>query len=477
MTDPSDAGLEPDAEAMRALLGRAGERIVQHIRTLGSQPASDTSAADAVAQLVREPLPERGTPYDELLDLLFGPLLEKGFHTASPGAMSYVTGGGLFHSAVADLIAGATNRYVAYWGASPGYAELERTTVRWCADLVGLPASAGGVLLSGGSMANLSALVTARRSLLGDDFSRGVIYTSDQVHHSVEKAVMLAGFPAGALRLVPADAAFRLDPEELERQVQRDRARGLQPFCVVGSAGTTNTGAIDDLGRLAGLARRHSLWFHVDAAYGGFFALTERGRARLAGLELADSITLDPHKSLFLPFGTGCLLVRDNDALRRAHQLHSDYIHAATEIGDEAGAVNFGDLSAEMSRSARGLRIWLPMKMLGAAAFRVALDEKLDLALYAADAIDRMPGFELVAPPELSILAFRPVFSGVPPGKQDDITRRIMERVNQRGRVHLSATRLQGRFTLRICVLSFRTHRIHVDHCLEDLAEAASIGA
>ena len=444
--DPSDAGLEPDPDVMRALIELAGERIVEHLTTLDTQRASAASGAEEAARLVREPLPEHGQPYAELLDLVFGRLLDTGFHTAHPGALSYVTGGGLFHSAVADLIAAATNRYVAYWGASPGIAELERVVVRWCADVVGLPSSAGGVLLSGGSMANLSALVTARRTLLGDDFSRGVVYASDQVHHSVEKAVMLAGFPDGALRVVPSDPALRIRVDELESLIRQDRAAGRTPFCVVGSAGTTNTGAVDDLVALADLAERESLWLHVDAAYGGFFALTERGRAELAGLGRADSITLDPHKSLFLPFGTGCLLAKDLSTLRRAHQLHSDYIHAATEIGDDAGAVNFGDLSAEMSRGVRGLRIWLPMKLLGAATFRRALDEKLDLALYAADAIARTPGFELVARPKLSILAFRPSRPDLAPAELDALTRRVLDRVNQRGRAHLSATRSRGAF-------------------------------
>lgn len=474
--EPGAGTLEPGPDAMRELIRDAGDRIVAHLSTLDAQPASDTDGGERVAALVREPLPEHGAPYESLLDTLFGPLLQKGFHTASPGALSYVTGGGLFHSAVADLIAAATNRYVAYWGASPGYAELERTVVRWCADIIGMPATAGGVLLSGGSMANLSALVLARRTLLGDDFHDGVLYASDQVHHSVEKSALFAGFRQDQLSILPTDAGCRIDVDALRSAVARDHRRGLRPFCIVGSAGTTNTGAVDDLVALADVAREQSMWFHVDAAYGGFFALTARGKAALAGIERADSVTLDPHKSLFLPFGTGCLVARDVDALRRAHQLHSDYIHAATELGDEAGVVNFGDLSVEMSRGVRGLRIWLPMKLLGADTFRRALDEKLDLARWAASRIEALPGYELTARPGLSIFAFRPRRPDMTVEELDALTRRVLDRVNRRGRVHLSATRLHGRFTLRVCVLAFRTHKAHMEACIEDLAEALSDG-
>jgi aromatic-L-amino-acid decarboxylase len=445
---------------------------VRLTETFAEQLASDTRDGESVARLVRESLPEAGTNFDALLDLVFGALVEKGYNTAHPGTLSYVTGGGLVHSAIADLIAGVTNRYVAYWGASPGMAELENTAIRWCADIVGMPADSGGLLLSGGSMANLTALTAARRNVLGDDFANGVVYTSDQSHHSVNKAVMLAGFPARALRVVPSDSAFRMRLDVLAELVERDRGAGLRPFFVVATAGSTNTGAVDDLEGLADLCASHELWLHVDAAYGGFFAMTERGKRVLTGIGRADSVVLDPHKSLFLPFGTGCLVVRDLPALQRAHELHSDYIHDATELGDAAGVVNFGDLSAEMSRACRGIRLWLPLKLLGARAFRDALDEKLDLAKLAHRELEASPEFEVVAPPVLSTLAFRPRRPELSGAELDALSRRILANVNRRGRVHLSATRLNGRFTLRICVLSFRTHEEHVRAAIQDLEAA-----
>ncbi len=459
--------LEPTDDELAELLVRSSAFVRRFVAGLPRARAVDTSDVGRIAALARGPMPETGEPLENLL-AQYETLISKGYNTASGGALSYVTGGGLVHAAIADMIAGATNPYVAYWGAGPGAAELERTVIRWFCDLLRLGPASDGVLLSGGSMANLTALVAARRALLGESFLDGVLYASDQVHHSVRKAAVIAGFPERSLRVLPSNAAFQLPVEALKQQIRADRAAGARPFLLVASAGTTNTGAVDDLAALAELATAEGLWLHVDAAYGGFFSLTERGASALRGIERADSIVLDPHKSLFLPFGTGCLLVRDVDPLRRAHQLHSEYIAAAVAIGQEADAVNFGDLSTEMSRDFRGLRLWLPIKLLGIDTFRRALDEKLDLAREACEELARR-GFHILAPPTLSILAFR---ATRPAGDEDALNRRILARVNRKGRVHLSATELAGRFALRICVLAFRTHRAEVEAALDDLVEA-----
>jgi aromatic-L-amino-acid decarboxylase len=242
---PSD--LEPTPEAMAELVRMAATRVVEHIATLPNQRASDTEGGRDAAQAVIEPMPETGQPLEPLLDLFFHRVLPKGYNTASPGTLSHVTGGGLFHAAVADFIAAATNPYVGFWGASPGCAQMEHTVVRWFCDIIGLPATAGGILTTGGSMANLTALVTARTLRLGDDFSRGTIYTSDQVHHCVRKAALFAGFPLANVRLIASDATCRIIPEALEEAIAQDRAAGFRPFLLVATGGTTNTGAVDDL--------------------------------------------------------------------------------------------------------------------------------------------------------------------------------------------------------------------------------------
>jgi aromatic-L-amino-acid decarboxylase len=462
---------------MRQLVRTACERVVRHLERLPEQRASDVEGSVETARKVVEPMPEHGQAIEPLLDLYFGELLPKGYNMLSPGALSYVTGGGLFHAAVGEFIAAATNPYVGFWFATPGCAQIEQTVVRWFCDLVGLPSQAGGVLTSGGSMANLTAIVTARTLRLGDDFARGAIYASDQLHHSVEKAIAFAGFPRSCLRIVPSDGSFRMDADLLAKAILRDRHAGLTPFMLVATAGTTNTGAVDDLERMAAIAEREQMWLHVDAAYGGFFALTDRGKARLAGIERADSIVLDPHKSLFLPFGTGCLLARRVDDLERACQLHSDYLETVVKSGEVIGASNASDLSLELSRSFRGLRVWLPIKLAGAASFRAYLDEKLDLARWAADELRAMKDIEILAEPELSILAFRAAPPGRSPNELDALNRRILDGINRRGRVHISATCIRGCYALRICVLSFRAHKDAVAICLSDLKETMSAEA
>jgi aromatic-L-amino-acid decarboxylase len=469
VTHPSPE-LEPGAAEMRRLVHAALDRIVAHVESLPAQPAADVAGAAELARSLAEPLPESGATFDSLLDLLFDLAVPKSFNTAGPGYLAYIPGGGLFHTAVADLIADTVNRYVGVWQAAPALAQLEANVGRWLCEIVGYPAGALGLLTSGGSLANFIALATARRERLPEDFLSGVLYVSDQVHHSVQKAALLAGFPAKNVREVASDGQFRLDIGALRAAVASDRAAGLTPFLIVGNAGTTNTGAVDELAGLADLAATEGLWLHVDAAYGGFFLLTERGRRVMRDIERADSVTLDPHKGLFLPYGTGALVVRDGGTLRRAHGLHAQYLPARPP-GDDF--VDFSEVSPELSRSFRGLRVWLPVKMLGIAPFRRALDEKLDLAAWAAAELRKVEGLEIVAEPQLSLLAFRLVRPGLDALALDALNRRFLDAVNARRRVYLTGTVAHGRFLVRICVLSFRTHQDRMAAALDDIRAAA----
>jgi aromatic-L-amino-acid decarboxylase len=456
---------------MERLVRLAMDRIVPHVDSLPAQRAADTEgAAELSRALIERDPPETGTPAEELLDLLFDRAIPKSFNPASPGYLAYIPGGGLFPSAVAEFVAAAVNRYTGLFAAAPLLVQLETNVVRWFARLAGLPEGAGGVLTSGGSLANFSAIVAARRDRLPEEFLSGVLYVSDQAHHCIAKAAVLAGFPPRRVREIPSDDAFRIRLDLLERAVSEDRKSGLLPFLVVGNAGTTNTGAVDDLDALASLAAREGLWFHVDAAYGGFFLMTERGRRRMAGIERADSIVLDPHKGLFLPYGSGCLLARDAATLRRAHAAGAEYLPGMQSDPD---LVDFCEISPELSRPYRGLAAWLPLKLHGLGAFRRNLDEKLDLASYAAGELARRPGIEITAPPDLSLFAFRFARRGEEEPELAERNRRILAAVNAPGRVYLTATTTKGKTFLRICVLSFRTHRDRVDAALEDLATAA----
>jgi len=461
--------LELNSDAMRELIQQAMERIVEHIESLPTQPVSDVTEGAELARSVVEPMPEEGVAFSDLLELLFGRLVPKTYNTASPGYLAYIPGGGLFHAAIADLIADSINRYVGVWMAAPALAQLEANVLRWFAEMIGYPSSARGLLTTGGSLANFTALVTARRDRLPENFLSAVLYASDQSHYSVIKAALMAGFPERNLHEVPVDGQFRIRIGALRERIASDRAAGLRPFLIVASAGTTNTGAVDNLEALANVAREEDLWLHVDAAYGGFFMLTERGRNMMRGIERADSVTLDPHKALFLPYGTGSLLVRDGEALRRAHSVHADYM---PPMQDNPDLVDFCQFSPELSRDFRGLRVWLPFKMHGAEAFRNSLDEKLDLAAWVTEELRRIPGMEIVAEPQLSLVAFRLVRDGLNPGELNEINRRLLDRINIRQRVFLTATTLSGIFVLRICILSFRTHLDRMEAAMEDIHAA-----
>lgn len=465
-----DRPLELSSADLRRMVDAALERITEHLDTLSSQPAAQLEGGTAVARSLIEPLPTEGRPFEELLDLLFERAIPYSYNTAGPGYLAYIPGGGLLHAAVADLIADTTNRYMGVSYAAPALARLEANVLAWFAEILGYPRDARGILTSGGSLANWTAVVTARRERLPENFLDGTIYASDQTHHAVAKAAMLAGFPPRNVRRIVSDEAFRLQPEAVQEALESDRKAGRQPFLLVGNAGTTNSGAIDPLAALAELARREGLWFHVDAAYGGFFALTRRGREVMAGLERADSVVLDPHKGLFLPYGTGALLVRDGDALRRAHAGGADYLPPAQT---DPELVDFHLLSPELSRPFRGLRVWLPLAMHGIGPFRKALDEKLDLTFWAADRLRETEEIEILAEPQLSLFAFRWKPEAALPGEElNRLNRELLARINDRQRVHLTGTMLGDRFALRICVLSFRTHRDRMEQAVEDVRQA-----
>jgi aromatic-L-amino-acid decarboxylase len=318
-------------------------------------------------------------------------------------------------------------------------------------------------------MANLLAVVAARSERLGERFQHGTLYASSETHLSVTKAAAVAGFPARNVRVVPVDARFRMDVAALEHAIAADLAAGLVPFLVVANAGSTNVGAIDPIPEIVAVARARGLWVHADAAYGGFFRLVPEGEARLRGIEECDSVTLDPHKGMFLPYGTGCLVVRDPGALRRANAGNAEYLQ---DVASEGDMVNFADLSFELSREFRGLRLWLPLQVHGLGAFREQLAEKLALARLVYESLRDDPRFEIVTEPQLTVVAFRLAHG------DDAANRELLERVNARRSAFLSSTILGGKLTLRLCVLSFRSHEARVRDTIEALrTEAAALRA
>jgi aromatic-L-amino-acid decarboxylase len=413
------------------------------------------------------------------------------FQTAGPGYLAYIPGGGIVSAGLADLLADTANRFTGITGAAPALTRLEGDVLRWLCREFGYGKGAYGLLTPGGSTANFSAFVAARVDRFsGDgDYRKAIAYTSSQAHHSVHKSLHLTGIPLQNVRSVPVDERLRMRVDDLAEMVKADKAAGMQPFLVVGAAGTTNTGAIDPLHALADLAEREGLWFHIDGAYGASFVLCEEGRRRLDGLARADSITFDPHKGMFLPYGTGCLLVKRADTLRRAHQGEGAYLQDFEEFERRGEVPAPCDMGPELSRDFRGLRLWLPLMLHGAAAFRSALSEKLQLAELIdqrlRELVDEGLPIEVVDAPQLSLSTFRLERrrgEGIEAWNQRNM--RWMQAINGRKRAYLSSTSLpaasctpaddeQVVFTLRACVLSFRTHREHIDHFLEDLAESA----
>jgi aromatic-L-amino-acid decarboxylase len=483
MSEPA-APLEPPRAVQEAWLAALSRFVFDHLEGLEQAPASGPigAAGAQIAAQVSRPIPEEPLPggIDEVIRLL-DQAAAASLTAPGPGYLAYIPGGGIYGAALADFVADCLNRYTGLSTPSPALHRLEADVLGWLCRSFGYGPEARGLLTPGGSLATVSAVVAARHAHFGDsgDFRRATAYTSSQAHHSVWKAIRLAGIPAANVRFIDVDADFRLRPEALAAAVAEDRRQGNAPFLAIAAAGTTNTGAVDPLGPLAALCAREELWLHVDAAYGGAFVLCDEGKRRLAGLEQADSITFDPHKGMFLPYGTGCLLVRDGQKLRAAHQVSAEYLQDLT--GGDQGPVSWSpaELGPELSRDFRGLRLWLPLMLHGAGAFRDALAEKLALAAHFADGIDRLiaggAALEIVARPQLSLVAFRAARRPAEPlAHWNQRNAALLAAINGRQRVHLSSTLLPvadgAAFTLRVCVLSFRTHRRHIDRCLEDLA-------
>jgi glutamate/tyrosine decarboxylase-like PLP-dependent enzyme len=407
------------------------------------------------------PLPEEPAPFARVLDEFSELALTRGLVPTSGRFFGYVPGGGLASAAIGDFLAAITNRYSGVYAASPGAAEIENDAIRWIREMIGYPDSAWGTLQSGGSLATLTAILAARESRPPADWSRGVMYQTDESHLAIAKALHVAGLGAVPVRTVAVDEELRMSVSDLERQVEEDRRRGLEPWIVFASAGTVNTGAIDPLEQIADVAARERLWLHVDAAYGGFFVLTRRARSRLEAMARADSVVLDPHKGLFLPYGCGAVLVRQAELLRKGLAFTPSYLE---DVQSEAPSPS--DYSPELTRHFRGLRLWMSLKLHGLERFRAALEEKLILAELAHRRLLAIPGLEVGPAPQLSCAAFRVR------GEGDEATKRLHASVLGRGRVYLSSTRLWGKLYLRICVLCFRSHREEVETALEEIERA-----
>jgi glutamate/tyrosine decarboxylase-like PLP-dependent enzyme len=451
-------------EEMRRLGHRVVDEVVDRWMTLRKGPAWEGGTRRELEPLLGEPAPEAGRDADEVVDRALLDVLPRAGRIDHPRFFAFIPSSPTWPSILGDYLATGFNIFQGTWLESAGPSQLELVVMDWFREWLSLPASGGGVLTSGGSAANLIALVTARETASNPE--RATVYLSDQGHSSLERAARIMGLPRENLRKVPTDASFRMEMEALARMVAADEAEGMVPLCICGNAGATNTGAIDPLAEMGEFARGRSIWFHVDGAYGGFAVLTAEGKEALRGIELADSVTLDPHKWFFQPYETGCLLVRETKILEDAFRILPEYLQDAA-LGEEH--VNFADRGVQLTRRFRALKVWMSVQTLGLGAFREAIGGSLKLAREAETFILTSSTIEMLCPASLGVVCFRfnPPDASLSPEELEELNMAIQDEVVGAGLAMMSSTRLRGTFSLRLCIMNYQSTRADVMEVLE----------
>jgi len=463
--------IEISPDEFRRLADKVTQFTADYLRELDSRPIAPSTTGKEVERLFRTPLSEKGMGAEALAGLQ--DVIE---HSRAQNSrfFGYVLGSGEPVAAVADLLASVLNQNVTAWRSGPAAVTIERTVVGWLAEAIGC-AEFRGTLTGGGSAASLMALAMARESRMPSNeagirgISQGVVYASEEVHMSIPKSIALLGLGRKNLHLIATDGSFRLNPAELEQAILHDKAEGNIPIAVVASAGTVNTGAIDPLPEIAAVAQRHGLWMHIDGAYGALAAIAAPDK--FTGMNLADSLALDPHKWLYQPLDCGCLLYRDVNVARIAFAHTGEYAKALTN--DPVEGFAFFEESVELSRRFRALRLWLSLRYHGLEAFRTAIQKDLDLAQRLAAGIAEQRDLELLAPVQLSAVCFRYIGNQSSEDALNSRNAAILRRVIQRGRVYLSNATLRGKFCLRACIVNHRTTADDVDSVISEVLEAA----
>jgi len=464
--EPLTRPLEPDARERAAMTRDVIAHAEAFLSWMDAAPAyvPEEGPSNALASA-----PIGGPPIglDRALSLLERHVDRGGHNTTASGFYAYIPVGNVYLADLGEYLGAVTNRFSGSVMGSAGAVAIENQVLRWLASRVGYSAASGGNLQSGGSMANLSAIVIAREAagIKARDVERSVVYLTEQTHHCLTKGLRVAGMGECVVRKIPVDDRYRMIAAQLEAAVVEDAGAGRIPWLVVGTAGTTDTGAVDPLEDIASIAADHRLRFHCDGAYGGAFVLCAEGKRILRGMERSDSVAIDAHKGLFVPFGVGALLVKDGAAMRAAYSFQANYI-PRTDAGEEASPM---DLSPELSRPFRALRMWLPLQVLGTAPFEAALEEKLLLARYAHGLLREMDRVEVGPEPDLSVVVFRAMPKR---GDPDEFNERVMGRILEDGRISVSPTILKGARYLRLAVLSPRTHKDSIDLAVRVIDEA-----
>ena len=490
----SVSSLDPSAAEIRRWGNAAVAAIAGYLETIRDQRIYPQTTAQQIRDRIGSSLSEDGVDFDRLLDIFNDVIVPGSRQNAHPRMFGYVQAPGTAIAAIADLLASGLNANLTAWRSAPAAVELERVTIDWIKQIMGIDRGAGGLFVSGGSMANLAAIAAARRAKATSDLTiKGAqslsrpmrLYVSEETHHSVAKAAVLLGIGKENVRIVEVDERFTIRMDDLAEKIRQDLTAGFVPFCVVANAGTVGTGAFDPLAKVAEVARQFDLWMHVDASYGGFAALADPAKHLFAGLNQADSVALDPHKWLYLPVDCGCVLYRDPVTAHATFGYEAEYTRVLDQQADEAFA--FWDYGPELSRRFRALKVWMLLKGVGLRSLGWAIGKDLACARYLESLVKASEDFEMLAPVELSIFCFRylpAALKGIVKAEDEVERRRIdeeLDRLNERllialqrdGSSYLSNVRLRGRFALRGCVMNYRTTKRDMEILLEDLRRVA----
>jgi aromatic-L-amino-acid/L-tryptophan decarboxylase len=461
------AGLSLTAADMRRLASVATEALIARLERLREGAPWNGGKRALLEPLLREPPPAAGQDPVAVLARAVRDVLPYAARVDHPRFFAFVPSAPTWPGVVADYLAAGFNIFQGTWLGSGGPSQLELVVIDWFREWVGYPETAGGLFTSGGSAAILDALVAAREQSGAPE--RAAVLMSDQTHSAVERAARIVGVRREGIVRIPADERFRLAPTALREAIRRARREGYAPIAVCANAGTTNTGAVDPLPAIADVCARERIWLHVDAAYGGFAVLSGQGRRQLAGMERADSISLDAHKWLYQPFEAGCLLVRDLAPLVRAFGVDPDYLQD-TKLGLEH--VNFADRGHQLTRSFRALKVWMSIQTFGLAKFREAIERTIALATAAGALVESTADLELLSPPSLGVLCFRyrPAGDDWTPERIEKLNEAIQARVIESGTAMISSTRLRGTYSLRLCIMSHQTGWSDVRGTIEGIA-------
>ncbi|MFT4668592.1 MAG: aromatic-L-amino-acid decarboxylase [Flavobacteriaceae bacterium] len=453
----NDATLELSKEAMKAYGYEVVDAIVEHFDTQNEKLPVVIGSRAEMDQLFLEQAPENPTEAHKVLNFVVEKVLSKSAIVSHPKSFSFVPGPSNYISAMADTLATGFNIFSGGWSASPAAAELEIVTMGWLLKIFGFPLKrGGGIFTSGGSMANLTAIVTARSVKCGDDFSKAVIYLSDQAHSSNIKAIRVLGFRKHQIRIIPTDDEFKFSLNKLKNAIAKDRIEGLQPFCLIATAGTTNTGTVDPLSEIAKICKTEDIWFHIDGAYGGAAILAKDGNKLLKGINKADSLTVDPHKWFYQPYEMGCLLVKNHKWLSGTFTERPEYLR---DIEGNTSEINFYDHGVQLTRRFRALKFYMSIKTFGLKEFRKAITYNIELAEAVESILRKSPYWEVISPATLAVINFRfnPIGENFNEKKLDKINQHISQQVMASQKALLVTTILNKQVVLRMCLINPRT--------------------